>query len=388
MRVKKWREDAQPEWAGSASGAQALPATGGDTRAFPEPGATGVPDGAFRAFGDAAFGEPASGAPASGDADATQALRGGPGAHPHADAFARTDAFPHAAHADAFARTDAFPHAAHADADHTAVLPSSARPGTGPAAPRDPWQTPGDTEHTHDPHEVTVQLDAVSLQQDMGLRRAKGGAAGGDGSDRPVFVDESGRRSRRFRRIGVAIGLACAVYAVVIVMTLLSGSSDAPWLPVPGQKDEQPADEVDTSPQPSGTADPSGTAGASPGASATTTDGATASPGAAGVTPGASGGAGQGASADPQPSASTSTSKPGTGVSPPVPSLSADPVTPSAGPSTGGSTTAAPSESPVGDTTGLGNGTGAVAAGPSTPTPVAEEPGTPALPSTSPEYHL
>ncbi|MEU5097291.1 hypothetical protein [Streptomyces sp. NPDC020996] len=339
---------------------------GEETQAIPEPGATGGPDGSFHAFGDVSYGDPAF-----GDADATQALRGGPGAFPHAGAFARTDAFPHAG------------------ADHTAVLPSSARPGTGPAALPDPWQTSDDTEHTHDPHEVTVQLDAVSLRQDMGLRRAQGGAAGGDGSDGPVFVDESGRRSRRFRRIGMAIGLACAVYAVVIVMTLLSGSSDAPWLPVPGQKDEQPVAEVDTSPQPSGTADPSGTAGASPGASATTTDGMTASPSAAGAAPGASGGAGQGtASADPQPSTSTSTSKPGTGASAPVPSPSVDPVTPSAGPSTDGSTPAGPSESPVGDSSGLGTGTGAVADGPSIPTPVAEEPGTPALPSTSPEYHL
>ncbi|MER6627265.1 hypothetical protein ABT301_03315 [Streptomyces sp. NPDC000987] len=362
MRVKKWREDAQLEWAGSASGAQDLPATGEDTQAFAEPGATGVPDGAFQPFGDPGFRGAGRGDTAFGAADATQALPGGSGA------FAQTDPF------------------AHADADHTAAFPAPARPESGPAALHDPWQTPGDTEHTHDPHEVTVQLDAVSLQQDMGLRRARGGAAGGDGSDRPVFVDESGRRSRRFRRIGMAIGLACAVYAVVIVMTLLSGSSDAPWLPVPGQQDEQPAGEVDTSPQPSGTTDPSGTADASPGASATTTDGTTASPGTAGASPGASGGAGQGASADPRPSVSTSTSKPGTGASPPVPSLSADPVTPSAGPSTGGSTPAGPSESPAGDTPGLG--TGAVAYGPSTPTPVAEEPGTPALPSTSPEYHL
>jgi len=46
----------------------------------------------------------------------------------------------------------------------------------------------------------------------------------------------------------MAVGIACAVYAVVIVITLLSGSSDAPWLPVPGQKDEAPAGKVDTSP--------------------------------------------------------------------------------------------------------------------------------------------
>ncbi|MEV5955884.1 hypothetical protein AB0M11_19285 [Streptomyces sp. NPDC051987] len=66
----------------------------------------------------------------------------------------------------------------------------------------------------------------------------------------PVLVDESGRRSRRLRRLGMAVGLACAVYAVVIVVTLLSGSSDAPWLPVPGQNADRPVGKVDDSPRP------------------------------------------------------------------------------------------------------------------------------------------
>ncbi|BFO22016.1 hypothetical protein SHKM778_84040 [Streptomyces sp. KM77-8] len=46
-----------------------------------------------------------------------------------------------------------------------------------------------------------------------------------------MFVDESGRRSRLYRRIGMAVGLACAGYAVVMVATLLSGNSDAPGCP-------------------------------------------------------------------------------------------------------------------------------------------------------------
>ena len=48
-----------------------------------------------------------------------------------------------------------------------------------------------------------------------------------DASDAPVFVDETGRRGRTFRRIGITVGLACAAYAVVIVGTLLSGYEDA-----------------------------------------------------------------------------------------------------------------------------------------------------------------
>src|SRR5690606_15009798 len=104
-----------------------------------------------------------------------------------------------------------------------------------------------------DPHEVTVQLDAVQFGEGGVLGRAPATPKSGerDGADGPVFVDESGRRSRRYRRIGMAVGLACACYAAVIVATLLSGNSDAPWLPVPGQQQEQqPAAEVETSPRP------------------------------------------------------------------------------------------------------------------------------------------
>src|SRR5690606_40866424 len=102
--------------------------------------------------------------------------------------------------------------------------------------------------YTHDPHEVTVQLDAVQFADGV-LRRTPGvQPEAPEPSEGPVFVDESGRRGRRYRRIGLAVGLACAGYAVVIVATLLSGNSDAPWLPVPGQEADAPAGQVDTSP--------------------------------------------------------------------------------------------------------------------------------------------
>ncbi|WP_437029363.1 hypothetical protein [Streptomyces sp. enrichment culture] len=138
--------------------------------------------------------------------------------------------------------------------------PGGAPEGTATVAPpgsgrpvRDPWQEddaadaePG--EHTHDPHEVTVQLDSVQFTDGV-LRRTPGGRGGvAEPSDGPVFVDESGRRGRRYRRIGLTVGLACAGYAVVIVATLLSGNSDAPWLPVPGQQQDTPAGKVETSP--------------------------------------------------------------------------------------------------------------------------------------------
>ncbi|MHC3473915.1 hypothetical protein ACYF6T_35185, partial [Streptomyces sp. 7R007] len=69
------------------------------------------------------------------------------------------------------------------DAEDTAVLPAGAPgvpaprdPWEPPAAPtpRDPWEPPAGEDHTHDPHEVTVQLDAVGLQQDLRLREARG----------------------------------------------------------------------------------------------------------------------------------------------------------------------------------------------------------------------
>ncbi|GGR79123.1 hypothetical protein GCM10010252_17280 [Streptomyces aureoverticillatus] len=176
----------------------------------------------------------------------------------------------------------------------------------------------------HDPNEVTVQIDGLGRH----LAGESGGAADGirtrqgiqdtqdltdkpvfvagnpmfvtgtsmsvSGNsvfvdDKPVFVDETGRRSRRYRRIGGAVGLFCAVYAVVIVATLVSGNSSAPWLPVPDPKDEQPATKVDTPEAPaepvvsprspssswpsSGAAPTSGAAGSGGGKAAASADG-------------------------------------------------------------------------------------------------------------------
>lgn len=51
---------------------------------------------------------------------------------------------------------------------------------------------------------------------------------------RNIYEFESAKRrqERRYRRLGLTIGIACAAYAVVVVATLLSGHSGAPWLPV------------------------------------------------------------------------------------------------------------------------------------------------------------
>ncbi|NBE53033.1 hypothetical protein GUY60_16715, partial [Streptomyces sp. YC537] len=75
---------------------------------------------------------------------------------------------------------------------------------------------------------MTVQVDGVGRR----LRAAYEPRE----PDGPVFVDESGGRSRRLRRIGWLVGVACAVYAGVLGVTLLSGTSDAPWMPGLGKE--------------------------------------------------------------------------------------------------------------------------------------------------------
>ncbi|MEU9660856.1 hypothetical protein [Streptomyces chartreusis] len=343
------------------------------------------------------------------DADETQVLRGAPGA-PAADAD-RTAVLPSAGPADTRIPGDGSdarrPDSARADgwsafdrpaARHADAFPTSGETRPAPAV-RDPWADQSEESErparsarsegpgaTHDPHEVTVQLDGVGLHLDSMLRAAKDAPRAGESSDGPVFVDESGRRSRRFRRIGMAVGLACAVYAVVIVATLLSGNSDAPWLPVENPK-EKPAGQVDTPPLPAESApQPSATGSVSPGTSPTASTDATASPGADASASDASATAeNPGTSADPKPTATKSITKPGTG-STPDPDPPTQPTTgdPDPSPTDGGG----PTEEPTDPVTTDEPATGTVANGPSDPSPLAEEPGTnaSALAAPSPEY--
>ncbi|SPF03135.1 hypothetical protein SMA5143A_3901 [Streptomyces sp. MA5143a] len=255
-----------------------------------------------------------------------------------------------------------------------AAVRGAGRPGTVAA----PWEQPDQPGRNHDPHEVTVQLDGVGRELDGPGRHAgkdPDKAAGGQ-PDGPVFVDESGRRRNRYRRLGIAVGTACAAYAAVIVGTLVSGNSDAPWLPMPMQKDEAPADKVDTPPQPAESSDVADTA-----------EGVVPPPSAGSVSPGVTPAPGRGdsrddarddgrkkapeASASARPSGGASTGpkpRPTTGVKEPEPSVSASP------PAGGGSSptptpTPTPSES-GGPAPGQGSGTDTVAGGPPTPAPV------------------
>lgn len=268
----------------------------------------------------------------------------------------------------------------------TRAFPTTA-PGPATAALRDPWQdtpdadadaAPADGDHTHDPHEVTVQLDAVQLGDGV-IRRADSGhrkSRPERESDGPVFVDASGRRSRLYRRLGIAVGVACAVYAVVIVSTLLSGNSNAPWLPVEGQQEGKPAGQVDTTPLPSQSARPSNTGSAAPQVSPSAGTGVTTAPGADAPAPGASGTArqpGTGTGADPEPSETGAGTQPGGGgATDPDPTQSTqvpppattDPSTPAGG---GGDPTVDPTAPTVDPTTGTGPGGDTAANGASDP---------------------
>ncbi|MFB6844609.1 hypothetical protein ACFCXS_07045 [Streptomyces sp. NPDC056373] len=253
---------------------------------------------------------------------------------------------------------------------------------------RDPWQEQdearrseqaGDpTGQTHDPHEVTIQLDAVQLGDGF-LRRVEEGTGAETPADRPVFVDESGRRSRRYRRIGMAVALACGVYAVVIVATLMSGNSNAPWLPVPTREDNPPAGQVDSPPLTAESAAPEDvgetTGATAPGSTPATGDATAPAPGpsAAAPTAGVDPGTRPGASAEPSPIATRATPKPGTKATDPAPTKPADPPsTPVTDPTPTGEPTPQPTE-----TTGTGGDGGTVAEGPAEPQPVAEAPAEP-----------
>ncbi|KES07199.1 hypothetical protein BU52_11465 [Streptomyces toyocaensis] len=224
----------------------------------------------------------------------------------------------------------------------TEFLRSASVPGTPTASRtpvRDPWQeeTGDSAAATHDPHEVTVQLDSVQIGEGLELRRTPGHAVRGqEAAGGPVFVDESGRRSRLYRRIGLAVGLACAGYAVVMVATLLSGNSDAPWMPVPGQEDK-PAGQVETTPRPEET-DSTPSAGTSLVPGDTSTTGTPTLPAPDATAPATDGGAGTADrpdAADPTPAPTgKNTTAPatdgGTTTTPPDDTVSTAPADPPA----------------------------------------------------------
>jgi hypothetical protein len=124
----------------------------------------------------------------------------------------------------------------------------------------------------HEPSDVTIELDGLGRQLSelpagIGpvLESGPDGEFVQEGSDKPVFVDASGRRGKKFRRAGWIVAIACACYAVTLVAALIGGSSNAPWLnlPLPGRADNKPKT-VEVLPGPSNSASvgvaPGGTA--------------------------------------------------------------------------------------------------------------------------------
>ncbi|MGX1670186.1 hypothetical protein [Streptomyces sp. NPDC055400] len=232
---------------------------------------------------------------------------------------------------------------------------------------------------------MTVQLDGTGRQLDELIAARREGAAD---KEVPVFVDDSGRRNRRYRRFGAIVGMICAVYAVVIVATLLSGNSNAPWLPITGQDRDKPAGKVDTPPLPAApAAEPSSSTGATAGPSASGTGTASSEPGA-GSSTGPEGSESAkpddkpGTSPDPKPSDGAGKPDPGHSPADPGPGPSQEPGSPGPGepsPSDSGAPVE-PTESPVAQ-----GGTETVAASPAESSLAPVDPSrSPAGPSSAP----
>lgn len=112
---------------------------------------------------------------------------------------------------------------------------------------------------------------------ERGRRKKRGNGA----ADGPVFVDNSGRRSRLLRRIGTLVGVICLGYAVVLGMAFMGwgisvtpsqlfpfGGGQAGGAPGGGGYEQLPGGTPPTGTPPTGTP-PTGAA-PSPSASAST----------------------------------------------------------------------------------------------------------------------
>ncbi|MEU8627252.1 hypothetical protein [Streptomyces sp. NPDC048669] len=200
------------------------------------------------------------------------------------------------------------------------------------------WREGAHAGHTHEPNEVTIQLDGLGRQLSELLPEP--GAP--EGSDGPVFVDESGRRSKTLRRFGWVIAAVCVCFAVTLVGAVLGGNSSAPFLPLSGQNEHKKAEEVQVPPTPGESAGALVTPGASAGSSPSAPVNGSSAP----VVPGSSAAAGSPTS--------------GTGSSAPAPIV------------------------PAGDRTETGGGGGGGTA-PTADTPVSAPPTSTATPPADPE---
>lgn len=128
------------------------------------------------------------------------------------------------------------------------------------------WREGAHAGHTHEPNEVTIQLDGLGRQ----LSELLPEPSAPDGSDGPVFVDESGRRGKTLRRVGWVLAAVFVCYAVTLVIAMLGGNSSAPSLPISGHEEHQKTEEVQAPASP----------GASPSTGASAGTGTSTSPSA------------------------------------------------------------------------------------------------------------
>ncbi|MFD7867230.1 hypothetical protein [Streptomyces sp. NPDC057682] len=181
----------------------------------------------------------------------------------------------------------------------------------------DTWREGARAGHTHEPNEVTIQLDGIGRQLSE-LLPEPNTAPEGDG---PVFVDESGRRGKTLRRLGWVLAAICVAYAVTLVVAVLGGSSSAPFLPISGQEEHRKAEDVTTPATPGAGQDASSSPDATPGASPSAPQG------------------GQDAAATTGTGAGTATSGPAGGTTTPAGGATAtDPTGPSGRQTTGATT--------------------------------------------------
>jgi hypothetical protein len=66
---------------------------------------------------------------------------------------------------------------------------------------------------------------AIENHAERGRRRKRRGNESADG---PVFVDNSGRRSKLLRRIGLLVGVLCVGYAVVLGLAFMGIGTSSP----------------------------------------------------------------------------------------------------------------------------------------------------------------
>ncbi|MFE2640728.1 hypothetical protein ACFXKF_39435 [Streptomyces scopuliridis] len=217
----------------------------------------------------------------------------------------------------------------------------------------------------YEPNDVTVELDGLGRQ--LGELPSDSGSLAEE-PEGPVFVDSSGRRSRKLRRAGWVVAAACACYAMTLVVSVIGGNSSAPWLQIPGRADDGKSDMVELRPTPAASASVSASPGA-PAVVAPTKD----SNGPA--VPGTSGSVSTGASDRPGPEGPGASQA----VKPPKASAGAggttpDPDTP---PAPGGAPSGGPSQPQQTAEPGPGSGPGS-GPGPGTepadPSPPAESP--------------